>query len=124
MNGKGTALSQRLRQWQDWIALVLGAWLFISPWLLLEVVPGTAAWNFWVVGAAIVVVALAALFRFHEWAEWVNGALGVWLVISPWVLKFSSLTAATWNAVVCGILVVALAIAGLWEIRHAQPKQA
>jgi hypothetical protein len=62
-----------------------------------------------VVGVIIAVAALAALAAFQEWEEWVNVLLGAWLVISPYVLGFSGLSAALWNQVIVGLLVAVLA---------------
>jgi SPW repeat-containing protein len=63
----------------DVINLVLGAWLFLTPWIF-GFVPNTAAsWNAWLSGVAIGVVALAALLAFAEWEEWINLLLGVWV---------------------------------------------
>src|SRR5438270_10802788 len=44
------------------------------------------------------------------WASWVNFVLGLWVIISPFVVGFSGMPAATRNNVVVGVLV---AIAGL-----------
>ena len=66
-----------------------------------------------VVGIIIALAALVALFQVMAWEEWANVVLGVWLVISPWVLGFSGLGAAMWNAVIVGIVVAVLA---LWTL--------
>lgn len=122
-----TARSDR---WRDWVILALGAWLFLSPWILgftvgvpvegVEAAAGftTAAWNAWIVGVLIVALALWAALRFAEWHDWATGVLGVWLVASPWILGFAALTAALWNHVVVGLLIVALAAWELWEVRQ------
>ena len=68
----------------DVINLVLGAWLFLTPWIF-GFAPNTAAsWNAWLSGVAIGVVALAALLAFAEWEEWINLLLGVWVAVSGW----------------------------------------
>jgi SPW repeat len=61
----------------------------------------------------VAAVALAALVRVMAWEEWANLVLGVWLVISPWMLGFSGLVAAMWNAVIVGAVVAVLA---LWAL--------
>ena len=45
---------------QEWIALILGIWIFIAPWVLGFVRLGSAAWDHWIVG---VLVFLAALWN-------------------------------------------------------------
>ncbi len=32
--------------------------------------------------------------------------LGAWMMVSPWVLEFSSISLAKWNALVVGLLLV------------------
>ena len=125
MNDKTARQRPRTAQWQDWVTLVIGVWLFVAPWLLYGTMTAEAAdWNSWVLGAALVVLALAAIFRFQEWEEWVNGVLGLWLIISPWALGFTDLVPAMWNAVICGVIVVAMAAAELWEVRQLRHTQA
>ncbi|KKS25478.1 MAG: SPW repeat protein [Candidatus Wolfebacteria bacterium GW2011_GWA2_42_10] len=45
--------------------------------------------------------------------NWVSLILGVWILISPWVLGFSALTTALWSNVIVGALVAILA---LWQL--------
>jgi hypothetical protein len=104
------------QHWQDRINILLGLWLFFSPWVLRRPAPlvnGVAInagpstpWNSYIVGAAIFVVAGAALLAFRLWEEWISLALGVWLVISPWVLGFAASDALMWNAVAIGGMLI------------------
>lgn len=48
----------------------------------------------------------------HKWQDWASFALSLWLAVSPWVVGFSEVEAATWNAVVVGL---ALALASHFE---------
>jgi hypothetical protein len=123
-------MAQSTERWRDWVMLVLGAWLFLSPWILgfaggapagaepTVAGPAAAAWNAWIVGVVITALAIWAIVKFAEWQDWLTGILGVWLIIAPWVLGFSSLTAAAWNQVIVGLLVVALAAWELWDVRQ------
>lgn len=112
------SISERLtNRWRDVANLVLGVWLVLSPWILAYTGATTAAWNAWIVGVVIAVAAFAALIAFHEWEEWVNAALAAWLIISPWVLGFTVVTAAMWNQIIVGLLVAALAI---WSLVSAR----
>jgi hypothetical protein len=43
---------------------------------------------------------------------WINVLAGIWLIISPWVLGFQANSAATWSAVITGIIVGLVALAG------------
>jgi hypothetical protein len=48
----------------------------------------------------------------------VNVLLGLWLIVSPWVLDYREFEAAVWNSIVVGVAVFVLAIA-----RAAAPLQ-
>ena len=61
--------------WQDSLSFILGAVLFLSPWLFGFEAHTTAAWNAHIVGAIIAGMALMALFAFQSWEEWVSGLL-------------------------------------------------
>jgi len=99
----------RKQHWQDWINVLLGAWLFFSPWLLGYFNIYNAAWNAYVLGIAIFVFAVWALYAPEAWEEWTLLILGIWLVISPWVLGFYGNGNATWNMVIVGILTIIFA---------------
>ncbi len=45
------------RDWEEWINVVLGAWLAVSPWAL-GIASDAARWNFLVVGALVIALAL------------------------------------------------------------------
>ena len=99
--------------WQDWVNLVLAVWLFVSPWVLTYLDVPSAAWNAWVIGALVALVSIVALVQFAQWEEWINFVLGLWLLVSPWVMGFAqSNPAALWNHVVVGLVVGGLA---LWD---------
>ncbi|HEY1542497.1 MAG TPA: SPW repeat protein [Xanthobacteraceae bacterium] len=101
------------KQWGDWSSWILGIWLVLSPWILLFNLETRAIENAVIIGALILVAEVVELSVFRDWEEWINIAAGAWLAISPWVLGIVS-TAARWNFVVVGVLVVALAI---YELR-------
>ena len=110
-----------IKHWQDPLNLILGIWMIVSPWALRyqtdmtlnAVMSNAATSNAVILGILIAAAALIALFRVMAWEEWANVVLGVWLVISPWALGFSSLATAMWNAVIVGIVVAVLA---LWAL--------
>ena len=73
---RDTYVEEPHRRWQDWVNLLLGAWLFISPWVLLNA-GGYATDAFWV-GALIVLVSIWASNLINSWRcpilRWRNGA--------------------------------------------------
>jgi hypothetical protein len=101
------------KRWQDWVELVLGIWLVISPWVVGFADMEAARTNAVILGVAIVVYSLIELGVPKAWEEWVSAAMGLWLVISPFVLNFSQHTAATWNTIAVGVLTLVFA---LWAL--------
>lgn len=108
------------QRWQDWVSLILGIWLFISPWVLGFTSVANAATNAWILGIAVAVVAIIALSMPQLWEEWVNLILGVWLIIAPWVVGFSNMSTPTWNSVILGIIV---ALVNLWGVMEFQRRR-
>lgn len=103
----------RPKHWQDAVNVVLGAWLVLSPWALRFQADTPAMANAVVIGLALLAVALGALVAPREWEEWVEGALGLWLIASPWLLGFSGEPTTMRNAVLSGVVILALA---LWTL--------
>ncbi|SRR5581483_2445648 len=102
--------------------VVLGVCLALAPWALNFTADATAAWNAWITGTAITLVALGALVAFTQWEEWINLALGVWAVIAPWVAAFSENAAARGVHLAVGIAVAVLAAARLWFVHRNPPR--
>jgi hypothetical protein len=51
----------RLRAWQEWVNLLLGIWLFVAPWALGFTQLGGAAWDHWIVGVLVFLIAASDL---------------------------------------------------------------
>lgn len=100
-------LKWRQRSVLDLYNLLLATFLFISPWLFARAT-GTAAMDLRTSGAAIAVISLAAMVAFADWEEWANLLLGIWLIVSPWVLGFAH-TSAMHLSILVGFTVAFLA---------------
>jgi hypothetical protein len=120
-----------MRKWRresplDLYNLLLAMFLLISPWLFARA-NGTAAIDLRLSGAAVAVISLAAMFAFSNWEEWVNLLLGVWLIVSPWVLGFTH-TRAMHFSIAVGAAVAFLAALELFLVYDAnhpdQPSKA
>jgi len=105
-------------QWRDSANLVLGIWLACSPWILQYREIELATWNALMLGVIVTTAALAALLLFHEWEEWASLLFGAWLTVSPWVLAYTTSAVATWNHVLVGFLIGAMAAWSTWDVRH------
>jgi hypothetical protein len=104
----------------DWINLLLAVALLVSPWIV-GFAEGAAMSNAVVGGIVIGAIAIAALVSFAQWEEWVNLLLGLWLLISPWVLGFTGNAGARWTHVVIGLAVAALAAVELLLVQRHPP---
>lgn len=103
---------QRLH-WQDTSATLLGVWLVISPWTLRYFFPtsvpdGPVTWSFVASGLVVVLLGVAVSFSFRSWEEWLEVGIGVWLIASPWILRFSELQPSLWNAILTGAILLVL----------------
>ena len=97
-------------RWQDWVTLAAGIWLLVSPAIFNYAGAGPATWDAVVLGIAVIILSIIELSVPRVAEEWAMVALGVWLVLSPWLLGFASKTTAAWNTVVVGIVVGGLAL--------------
>src|SRR5437764_15112863 len=108
-------------KWCDVANLVPGAFLYSSPWIFgLEA--GKSSQNAYIAGIVIVVLAIAALAAFAVWEEWLNLIVGLWVLVSPWVLGFEGNRHAMTIGVVVGILVAVLAAIELWMMSQTPPR--
>jgi hypothetical protein len=105
----------------DVINLVLGAILFISPWIAGFTHEHAATRNAWIFGVLIALASIGVLVSFAEWEEWLKLIFGLWVLISPWVLGFYTTAAAMWAHVVIGIIVAILTVIELAMMHGAPP---
>jgi hypothetical protein len=100
--------------------LILGAVLFVSPWIF-KFDAGRPSENAYIAGIVIAVLAIAALAAFAVWEEWLNLIVGLWTLVSPWVLGFEGTKAMTVTAVI-GAVVAILAAVELWILSQNPPR--
>jgi hypothetical protein len=101
----------KTKHWQDPINALLGVWLIISPWVLGFSGTVSATGNFVIVGILLLAAALGAMYVPKKWEEWVESVLGLWMIVSPWIVRYTTVHSAKVDAVVAGIVILVL---GLW----------
>ena len=69
-------------------------------------------------GIVLGAFAIMTLSAFAEWEEWVNMVVGLWLIVSPWLLGFMANTSAMWTHVILGICTAAISAWAVWDYRH------
>lgn len=93
------------KTWQDWVNLVAGVLLALTP--LLAEYGSASGWAI-TLGIIIAVVALWALATASSKAsEWVQVVAGVVAFITPWIGSFSTDSGAWWTWVLSVIVVIA-----------------
>jgi hypothetical protein len=92
--------------------LILGTVLIILPWAF-GFAPGPQSENGLITGVILIAVSIAALTAFAVWQEWVNLIVGLWLIVSPWVLNLQSAEAVRIEFTI-GIIVAVFAKNELW----------
>jgi hypothetical protein len=100
----------QVKHWQDPVNALIGVALILSPWALGYQAETAAMANAIVIGLALIAAALGAIFVPRAWEEWTEGALGLWMIVSPWVLGFSSVQTAVSAAVIAGFAIAVLAV--------------
>jgi hypothetical protein len=100
-------------QWENGVNAILGIGVFLLPWLMTSSLPNigmaAAIWNFWIVGALIVLMALLAVLNLKLWEEWTNVIAGAWLFFSPWVFGYAKPgNQLLWISLAAGLAVVVL----------------
>jgi len=99
------------RRWLSGIALVVGAWVFASAFVL-DVGAGQY-WNNIVVGASVLVLSgYSALREMAEeapstWASGLSALLGLWLIATPFVYGYANQTILASSAL-SGVIVAVL----------------
>ena len=101
-------------RWQDQLMVVIGVWLFISPWALGYPDDSPPAINVFIAGAVIALSAAFDLVNTYVWAVLLNIVVGVWVAASSWLVGVVRDPAMTWSLVLAGIATVVL---GVWELR-------
>ena len=106
-------------QWEDWCSWGLGIWLCISPWALQFEMDAPATRTTVVSGVLLILAEVITLSTFRAWEEGLNILLAIWLIAAPWIVGAASVV-ATANFVVVGLLVFALAIYEITQVRSSR----
>lgn len=100
-----------MKRWQDWVNAVLGAALIASPWVFGFAQAGNvAAVSAWVLGAVIVLAALAGPLIAAAWGEALMLLIGICSILSPWLLGYRANPREVLSAVILGALVALLSL--------------
>ena len=103
---------ERSRDGSSWINALLGIWVIVSPFVM-AIHSSKAIWSNVIAGAVVVVLAIVRWSMHQPGWSWLNLILGMWLVISPFVLFLGG--PAMWNNVILGIIIAAFALTNTYS---------
>ena len=109
------------RNWEDWLAIVLGVVIGFSPWLADQQGNPTVNWNAVILGALVIALAALELTALQRWEEIAETVSGVWLILSPFIFGYGG-ALRSWHFVL-GTAVVVLALIELWQDRKLSQAQ-
>jgi len=90
--------------------VLAGLYLALSSWM--NGVNGGNTANGIIFGIAVMILAgTRASHKSGPWASWLDALIGIWVIVSPWVYGYAG-EAWMWNAIVVGLIMVAL---GIWS---------
>lgn len=90
------------------LSTAIGIWLMFTR--LTFGTSGTLADSDHVVGSLVVTFSIIALAEVGRSVRFINIPFGVWLILAPWLLDGGITPLATWNSVLCGLALIALAL--------------
>jgi len=97
----------------SWLVVLLGIWEVLAPFILGYSSKAGALWDAIILGIALIILAgwaaLSNQVSTVKLLDWINVVLGVWLIIAPFIVRYTNIGAALWNDIIVGILVVVLA---------------
>ncbi|OGR84231.1 MAG: hypothetical protein A2901_06755 [Elusimicrobia bacterium RIFCSPLOWO2_01_FULL_54_10] len=88
------------------LSVCVGVWMMAAPAVLGYA--GAARMNDHIIGPLVIAFGTMAAWEFMRQVRWVNFALGLWLLLSAWVLREGH--PAQWNGAACGAVLLLLAL--------------
>lgn len=94
--------------WTLLLSIALGVWLTFTRVSFDS--SGAMADSDHMVGLLVLTFSIIALAEVGRATRFINIPFGAWLIAAPWLLDSIASPLATWNSVICGLLLIALAI--------------
>ena len=110
------------RTWEDWLGMLLGVLIILSPWFhaegshgLTDATRNYAVLNTFTVGIVVFGLAQLQYVALQRWEEVAEIFVGLWLIASPYVFGYSGDGLLRFWHSSLGGLVVLLAALQLWQ---------
>ncbi|MCL6551761.1 MAG: SPW repeat protein [Firmicutes bacterium] len=111
--------------WANVVNALVGIWFIIAPFVLAYSDQRAAMWLSLLGGAILLVLAGWAVVneaaRKQRWVQYVNGLVGIWFIIFPFVFALTTRPNVTWTSVVGGLIALVLSA---WLAFSVLPKEA
>ena len=93
-------------KWEDWVGVAMGALLIASPWVAGYSANQVATTNAVIAGGVLVLAEMLGSMGIAMIGNWIGVGVGLWLMASPFALRFGSQTVATVITAGMGLLIV------------------
>lgn len=119
----------RHRKWEDWLGMLLGVLIVVSPWFpfsshdVMDAERGTLILNTFVVGMLVFGFAQLEYVALQRWEEVGEIAIGLWLIASPFILGYAGDEALQAWHIVLGGIVALLGALQLWQDWHLSDQE-
>ena len=94
--------------WTLLLSIAIGIWLTFTRVIFDSA--GAMANSDHMVGLLVLTFTIIALAEVGRATRFINIPFGIWLIVAPWLLDGIASPLATWNSVICGVLLIVLAI--------------
>jgi hypothetical protein len=103
------------RSWEDWVGMLIGVLIGISPWLAEQQSDQVVMWNAVLVGALVLLLAQLEYVSLQRWEETGEILLGLWLIASPFTFGYAEAASLRYWHFVLGAIIALLATWELWQ---------
>ncbi|MCR4301630.1 MAG: SPW repeat protein, partial [Sulfuricaulis sp.] len=94
--------------WALLLSIAIGVWLTFTR--LTFDSSGAMTDSDHLVGLLVLTFSILALAEVGRAVRFINIPFGIWLIAAPWLLDGIASPLAAWNSVICGLLLIVLAI--------------
>jgi O-antigen/teichoic acid export membrane protein len=103
------------RTWEDWVGILLGVLIGLSPLFAAQEDNQSVMWNAIIIGALVLSLAAFELVDLQRWEEIGEIACGLWLIASPYIFGYVGTGMLQYWHFGLGAVVVLLAAMELWQ---------
>lgn len=103
------------RTWEDWVSMLIGVLIGLSPWFADQQADPAIMWNAVLVGICVLALAQLEYVSLQRWEEAGELVLGLWLIASPYIFGYAGAGTLRYWHFLFGALVALLAVIEFWQ---------